>query len=527
MRGTLLGTDFIYNKNGDLVPTEINTAIRPDIRINTDLSGSNFATNMDGFFSYQNFHSFLQEKGITTIKVIENGGGGYGYIFNAFANLFGYEYQDIIIPANSVTVPDVEDDEQTLVIRIAYDSYSILDDLYCRDMYEFHNLIKYEDFAIPVKFKDSLGLNTILQFKDYVDDRVPNYVVKARVPGYVPTEYPKLYRLDTTDELNALKASIGENEFLSEYLWNAGKLVNDRTTFIRSTDLIWGDELNVLNLFTYKAINQVSVNNEKLVYSQEIDANKKLDDLFASKYYPSWFSKTGLSYHFDETDMILLANDGLKLAKDLNDTDTIIGIHFNEDLSGFSAQPDTVISDFVTGNAKLGGVTSNRYPGIFVNITVAHPTYGEFSWFDGAGTPYLIRKALTNEVKYLYEGAGILEAGDDIYIYDKSVNQVIPFSVTDITFEIKPQFTYLLSLGKIDGEETGFSEFLIQITNDTHTEETSNLFLIQHNTCNSTICYFTPGPKGGCGNANCTTCGKNSTQCIDCGGATVVNCFTT
>lgn len=523
MRGTLLGTDFIYNKDGELVPTEINTAIRHDIPINTDLSGSNFVSDMDGFFSYQNFHSFLQEKGITTIKVIENGGGGYGVIFKAFSNLFGYGFEEILIDVNSITVPEVEDNDQTLVIRIAYDSYSILDDLYCRDMYEFHNLIKDEDFAIPVKFKDTLGLDTINQFKDYVDNQVPNYVVKARVPGYVPTDYPKLYRLDTVDELNALKANIGENEFLSEYLWNGGKLVDDRTTFIRSTDLIWGDELNVLNLFTYKSINQVSVNNEKLVYSQEIDGNKKLDNIFASKYYPSWFSKTGLSYHFDETDKILLVNDGLKLAKDLDETDTILGIHFNQDLSEFSSQPDTVLSTFITGNAKLGGITPNRYPGIFVNITVVHPTYGEFNWFDGAGTPYLIRKALTNEVKYLYEGAGILETGDDIYIYDKSVNQVVPFSVTDITFEIKTQSTYLISLGKIESEETGFSEFLIQITNDNYTEETSNLFLIQHNTCLSTTCVV-GGVKATCNNANCSSCGKNSTGCINCSGATVTSC---
>jgi len=524
MRGTLLGTDFIYNKDGELVPTEINTAIRPDIRINTDLKGTNFISDLDDYFSHQRFNTFLQENSITKVIVIENGGGGYGMLLKAFCEYYNYEFEQVLVGANAINVPEIADDVATLVIRIAYDSYSIVDDLYCRDMYEFHNLIKYEDFAIPTKFADHLGLDAITQFKDYVDNSVPNYVVKARVPGYIPTDYPKLYRLDTVDELNSLKNSLTENEFLSEYFWNASKLINNRTNFIRSVDLIWGEELEVLPLFSYKAINSVAVNNEKLVYDAEIDSNKKLDNLYASKYYPSWFSKTGLSYHFDATDSILLKDGLLKLAKDLDSSDVITGIHFNTDLSDFKSQPETVLNSFVTGDAILGGVTPNKYAGIFVNIKVTHSEYGDFEWFDGVESPYLIKLNSTNEVKYSYEGCGDLNAGDEIYIYNSEANSIIPFLVTDVTYQIYDIPTFLLSLGNYENSETKYSEFLIQITNDNYTEETSKLFLIQHNTCNSTNCVF-GGPIAQCTvKSGCTTCGKNSLGCIDCGGATVTTC---
>lgn len=516
MKSVLIGTDFIYNSDGNLMPTEINTAIRHEIQIKSDLSGSAFLDDLDDYFYHRDFDSFLKEKNISKIILIDRP-GGFHKIFEAFSAYYGYQYDDILLSQNQIAVPDVEDSEDTLIIRVAYDSYSLIDDLYCRDMYEFHNLIKDEDFAIPVKFTDTINLDTINIRKEYEDDDIPNYVIKSRVPGYHPTKYPKLYRLNTNSELDLLKSSIQENEFLQEYQWNSESLIDGRTSFIRSVDLVL-DSLETVPLFSYKSINSVSTENELLQFDIKIDSDNKLDDLFASKFYPSWFSKTGLTYHYDETDSILMGDGTIKNAKLINsDTDLVLGIKFSNELSHFDEADIADLQNFTTLPTEIGGISTNFNSGIFSNITAYNSKYGVFNWYDGTGTPYLISKK-DSPTSIIYQPAGELEVGDSVFIYDYEQQEIIPFEIRSIYYDIKKLETYLVSLrGKSDDNKL-FSEFLVRITNNTYKD--SKLFLIQHNACFST-CF-----EGSCATRDCNDCGKNSPNCIDCGGTATTFCNT-
>jgi hypothetical protein len=59
-------------------------------------------------------------------------------------------------------------------------------------------------------------------------------------------------------------------------------------------------------------------------------------------------------------------------------------------------------------------------------------------------------------------------------------------------------------------------EFLVQIN-----ENNKDLYLIQHNACNLGQCgqIIT-----NCANSRCVDCGKNSPQCVQCGGAATGTC---
>lgn len=504
MRSVLISVDFIYKEDGTLHPTELNTSTKDDITIRS-ITNENFETSLEGFFDHKLLNSFMINNSLLKIKTI----GGDSRLYKAFANYYGFDFEHISVTEGSIIVPDVDDSDDTLIIRIAYDTYALVDDLYARDNYEFHNLIKDEPFSNPVTFTEN-DFDTINEFEPSQDGVIPNYLIKARTPAYEVTEYPKAYRLDNVEELNELKKNLGNNEFIQKYEYNSSlSLIDNRTHHLRTMSLICGPTLEVLNLVQYKSINFVSTQNELLVYDSEIDNNKKLNNLFLSKYYPTFYSKTGLDYHMDETDYVLKPDNTLTSFKNLQIGDEVKSIFFNKEMAGELEQDFSVLENPIIGTSAIGGLRSSRH-GIFINITAANETYGTFSWYDGIGNSYIMRNPHLQNNIVSWTKAGVIETGDEIMMYDKSTNQIVPLTVQSIFYDIKNINLYNISLNK-------HPEFMVQLDSSN-----SDLFLIQHNGCNGLYCY--DGTFFGCGGGTCNDCGKNSFGCVNCGGASTTNC---
>jgi hypothetical protein len=421
-------------------------------------------------------------------------------VFEEFANYYGYDYTFVQVSAGSITVPSVDDADDTLIIRISYDTTALVDDLYARDMFEFHNLIKDETFASPVTFNTGEEDNIdSITFEPSVDGVAPNYLVKPRVPGYEKGVYPKVYRLDTVEELDALKLTIGENEFIQKYEYNEELgTVDNRVSFIRSFDIIYGSNLDVQHLMTYKSINSVSTNNTLLRYENELDENKKFNKLATAKWHPSYTLSNSLYYHFDETDRILMPDLTTKLATELVNGDIVLGINFNEEIKKFQSYPVESLETFTTGNASITTLEPNEYDCIFINITAIDENETEYNWYDGIGNNYLIQKQGGDNVQYLSDNSGFIEIGDNVFVFNKTTNSVKSLTITDVFFDVKTLTTYKISL------VNEFREFFIELNED--------LFLIQHNAACNAYC----GAWWFCGSETCALCGKNSVNCPIC-----------
>jgi hypothetical protein len=503
MRSVLISVDFIYREDGTLHPTELNTSTKDDLSIYIDITKENFLSSMEGFFNHELLNSFMignDLKKIITISV-----GGDNQIYKMFADYYEYEYENIVVGTNQLTVPHIEDSDDTLIIRIAYDSYALVDDLYARDNYEFHNLIKNETFSSPVTFTEN-NFDTITQLDYSQDGIIPNYVVKARTPGYIESDYPRGYRFDSIEDLYSLKKNLEINEFIQKFEFNNSLgLIDGRTHHLRTMSLICGGTLEVLNLVHYKSINAVSTLNDKLVYTSEIDSNKQLNNLFLSKYYPTYLSKRGINFHSDRDDAILKPDGSLILFSDLQIGDTIQSIIFSNDV-GFDGEYDfNSLNQFSLGESQVKDITKTKN-GIMVNLTITNETYGTFQFHDGVGNNYMIRKPNQSNDMILWSKAGVIEIGDEIMIYHRTLNSVIPFNVSSIFFDEKDLEIFLVPL-------TPEPKFLVQID-----EDNTELFLIQHNACASGCV----NPIAVCG--KCADCGKNSGGCIQCGGAAVTDC---
>lgn len=507
MRSVLISVDFVYKQDGTLHPTELNTSTKDDLTIKL-LTNSNFLELVPDFFEHEQLNTFMNDNKLS--KIITIAQGGYDRLFKAFSDYYGFEYESIIVGHNQIIVPDIEDKNDTLIIRIAYDTYALIDDLYARDNYEFHNLIKGESFSSPVTFGEN-DFDTITDFELSQDGKIPNYIVKARTPGYIPYDYPKGYRFDNIDELNILKENLKDTEFIAKYEFNSSLgLIDNRTHHLRTMSLIYGPNLETMGLIYYKSLNYVSTQNKVLKYNSEIGENKKLNDLYLSKYYPTWYSKTGLNYHAEATDYILKPDNTTVSFSNLRVGDAIKSVFFNSEFSYLKEEQDFSIFETPILDTSSVAALSSAKKGIVINITASHETYGTFSWNDGAGNTYIIRKSSQNNNSVFWTKAGLIEIGDKLMIYDNLIEKFVELTVQDISYEIKDSDLYLISLDPKP-------EFFVQLDSSN-----SNLFLVQHNACIGFLCGYLYG--GASCSYNCGDCGKNTSGCINCGGGSTAYC---
>ena len=121
MRTVLLGTDFMYDKNGNLKPIEINTAVGYQYN---KLESDSEAFDLTNLLSFINTNGFTKVIYIGEIEELS-------LIFSNALSEVSIEYEFLMVPNTSITIPSVEDNDTTLIIRSAYDTTAIVDDNYC------------------------------------------------------------------------------------------------------------------------------------------------------------------------------------------------------------------------------------------------------------------------------------------------------------------------------------------------------------------------------------------------------------
>ena len=138
MRTVLIGSDFMYDKEGNLRPIEINTAVGYHRnKLESDDEAIDL-TNLLGFISINGFTK------VVYIGEIENLSRKFSDAFAAAS----IEYEYLMVSNSSITIPQVEDNDTTLIIRSSYDTTAIVDDNYCRDKVQFLELIKSTSVAL-------------------------------------------------------------------------------------------------------------------------------------------------------------------------------------------------------------------------------------------------------------------------------------------------------------------------------------------------------------------------------------------
>jgi hypothetical protein len=471
MKGTIIGSDFLQ-KGEDVKVLEINTnsiifndgadTLNYDALFNililNNIKELHFiytesATHLPSHDSYR-FEDKLKE------KCLQN----------------DISYHPYIIPANSVTVPYIEDSDDIFILRQSYDATAIVDESYCADKFNFFDLMKDTD-VIPKTFinSENIQMDTLSSISEN-EFNEPNLLKKHRYPSYNHTELPAIYSLQTNSQLLEIKNEIDlDNEILlQEFIYDEQNIIDDRYTIIRSIDVIYGPELDIINMGGYRVSTLIpKAFSENEFLSDSTQFNQKTRYKYVIQNLGNFAS---MNYHTDDDTFILNYNGTLQNVDDIQLGEYIKSIDFQDfngnyagsfeegklDVFGWDGTLEYSNQTLTTVQSELMDKQSVDVDTIFVRITLENG----LSWTDSPSCTYYIEES--GSISTRFEKINNMYIGDKLVITDAETNQLTTITITGLEMEYAKKTIYGLDFEPSD-------LFLVDIGD--------GLFSVMHNQC--------------------------------------------
>ena len=331
MRAVLVGNDYLKDNNGNFRHLESNTSVLPS-----------FARAED-YFNKSVFDQFLLDNNITSIVIIDplgsnflqdgldkqhDGNSSYQKISHMLSNIYGETHSVSFISQNQDgSLPLIEDANDKLILRIAYDDNALVDESYCKDNFGFLKLISDSNpNSLPnVFFNDGneISVDTIGTTITNNGNH-PNFIIKERYPTINYGNYPKVYRINSVEELNTLKNGLNSNELLQEYICNTNDLIDGKLKTYRHITILYGSDLSVLNPF------DVFCHSNRLPITDAVDYDDATNELSPWER-PKYLQKTGSTaatklYTGSENDNVKKSDGSLVKLKDLKVGDNLSSV---------------------------------------------------------------------------------------------------------------------------------------------------------------------------------------------------------
>lgn len=491
MRALILGSDFVKLPNGDIKVLEVNTNTGVltkgvqylDFSPIEQLITSNSFTEVHLIFNDRNF--------LSPHEIYKNPSSNsfYNKIKQICTNL-NVSFNEHIVETYAVTVPFIEDSEDKLIIRLAYDTTAVIDSEYTADKAGFLKLLNNKEY-VPKHY--TVETDTLETEEFSYTGSEPNYIVKSRINMDDRTVYPKLYKINNQTELTALKNSIDTNSYLiQEYI--VSEEINNKLGIIRSIDLLYGSNLDILHLGSYKILN---------VFENDGNNTLEADGTIIKADRPKFITYTQkreaiYSYIIDEDTDVWMADGTKKPATELIVGDTIKTIKIpelpiNEGLYSTDIWSGSV-SDFVTNytieSTTVQAIELANEDRLFLKIS----TNSGKIWHDLPATDILIKDGDIIRFRRLED----INIGDTIYLLNTETGELLEDTIIDKKIEWKT-----ITIGTLDVEPSDL--FLPFIDDGTFT-------LIQHNLCKAFCKQYKP-----CPNYNSPNC--NQCSIAQCGGS--------
>lgn len=479
MRAVILGSDFMYNSNGDLVPIEINT------NVGWDNENSRIETN-DVAFNLTPLIDFIHQNGFTKVEYI----GAILQFYTKLSSSIDIEC-NLHLVQEALTIPDIEDSETTLIIRTAYDTTAIVDDMYCANKVNFLNLILNTPFGSEFAYRDES--NTLINHITTIPDNGihPNFILKAIVPHYDKELYPKLFKVSNQSELDTILNEVDENYFLMPYYFNPDKLEGNHIQVVRTLNMLFPPNLESIQLAQYHKI-----------CNDEVDSNPTYDSQTfvyggdRSRYLTTVLS--GWEPKLEDGDLIEMADGTFKTGLELEVGDEIKTIDIpnpfqvdnRNDRANYRITYDELVSGTIQTTNKITNKKRVNRKTYINNILFTDDT----EWRDIGDSNYLIDR--DNEIRFV---ATIqLAKGDSIILIDTNTNEFVRKEIKSISKE-----STIFSGWSISVERTHL--FLTKSSLDTQTSYVS----IEHNNLSIQSCSCNTYFSNTCFNCSSNACGKN------------------
>ena len=405
-------------------------------------------------------------------------------------------YTEYIVPQNSVTIPYVEDATNRFILRQAFDTTALVDETYCADKFEFFNLMSGSTYVPKTYYSsDTLTLNT-LDDVDYTSTTNPNVLIKARYPSYDGMLYPSLYTISNNTELDFIKENELQSDYLAqEFIFSEDNLVEGRYSIIRGIDIIYGPNLDIINMGGYTQSTMIPLS----LYEDEfVSGTNKLNQKSRYKYITKEVGRTkGTDYHTDDDSNILNYDGSLTNVSTIQLGEYMRSINFvdsNENEAGnFTQEIETYgwdstlqqSNDTLTHiSSSLQSIISASVEMVMVKITLEDGR----SWTDTPGCTYYIEEKDSTQTRW--EKVNSFYIGDKIVTTDTLTNELTSIAITGLEMVFDSKVVYTLDFEPSD-------LFLVDIGD--------GIFSVMHNSCwcsysycgNWCYQYYCPTCQGG------------------------------
>ncbi len=469
MKATIIGSDLL--QTGDSVKF---------LEINTNTTIYNEGADL---LDYTSLFTMLVSNNITEFYLIWTEGDAYKplteqYRFKRILEEKCQEnnmsFTEFIVPVGSVTVPYIEDDVHKFILRQSFDTTALVDETYCADKFEFFSLMSGSTYVPNTYFTStSLNLDT-LNDVDYTTTSNPNVLIKPRNPAYNPMDYPAIYRITGSTDLSDLKTNLEPNHLAQEFIFSEDNLVQGRYSIIRSIDIIYGPELDVIHMggYTQSTILPLTFADDEFV-----TGTNKLNQKSRYKYITKELGNYAKNDYHTDDDSVILKYDGTLLDVDtiqlgdyvrsidyvdLNDNHAAKFEQNKIDTFGWDS---TVAQDNLTliqTGTTLNAMVSAEVDTIYIRITLSDGR----TWTDAPSATYYIEESGSTATRF--ERVNKMYVGDKLVITDTNTNLLTTVEITGLEMEHAQKTIYSLDFESSD-------LFLVDIGDGD--------FSVMHNTC--------------------------------------------
>jgi hypothetical protein len=468
MKGVIIGSDLLEH-NGDVKFLEINT--------NTTIY--NRGADM---LDYDGLFSTLSSSGVTEFHYIWTETDAFTPLYEPYrfkqilkercsgSNISFAEY---VVPYGSITVPYIEDSANKFILRQSYDTTALVDETYCADKFEFFNLMHTSEYIPQTCFETSEINFDTLGSVDYTSTSNPNILIKARYPNYDKVLYPELHTISNQSELDGIKANLPDNYLVQEFVYSDDNLVDGKYSIIRSIDILYGPNLDVINMGGYRQSTIIPISKFE---NEFISGSTKLDQKSRYKYITKVIDEVQHEYHTDEDSMIVDYTGSLQRADtihlgsyirsiDFVDFNGNHGANFEEgklDVLGWESTLQQSRDTLTQLTSSLNHITSASVDTMFIRVTL---TDGR-NWIDSPACTYYIEESGSTSTRF--ELLNKMYVGDKIVITNAETSELTTLEIAGLEMEHAKMTVYALDFEPSD-------LFLVDLGGDN--------FGVMHNPC--------------------------------------------
>ena len=487
MKATIVGSDLLQKDDSVKI-----------IEINTNTCISNDGADL---LDYEALVNILTSNNITEFHYIWTDAAAYLPLNqpHKFRNILetkclenNISFNEHIVATRSVTVPYIEDAPHKFILRQAFDTTALIDDTYCANKFEFFNLMSGSAYVPKTYFQsEDLSLNTLDEI-DYSTTK-PNILVKAKDASYDVMTYPAIYNISDSNQLGTITDSLEDKYLAQEFIFSEDNIVEGRYTTIRSIDIIYGPNLDIINMGGYTHSSRLP-----LTFSEDefVTDSRKFNQKTRHKYLTKHISRRADStdYHTDDDSNILKYDGTLADVDTIQLGDFIRSINFIDSNENEAAAFTSAISTYGWSStlqqsndtlapmqSQLVGMVSSSMEIVMVKVTLSDGR----TWTEAPNSTFFIEEKDSTETRW--EVINNCYVGDKIIVTDSNTAELTTVPISNLEMVYESRTIYTLDFAPSD-------LFLVDIGD--------NDFAVMHNSCWCSWSY--------CGNwcysSYCPTC---------------------